>query len=75
MSYHQYTTFLLERFEQVFLNHVPIAKKNHMADALSILSTTITLGENEIPKVRECDQWVIPSYLDLQVDERHHTSV
>jgi len=35
LSYHQYATFLLERFDQVFLNHVP-REENRMADALEL---------------------------------------
>ncbi|XP_049362259.1 uncharacterized protein LOC125826948 [Solanum verrucosum] len=50
LSYHQYATFLLERFDQVFLNHVP-REENCMADALANLATTMALGENETTKV------------------------
>ncbi|XP_049397385.1 uncharacterized protein LOC125861563 [Solanum stenotomum] len=74
LSYHQYATFLLERFDQVFLNHVP-REENRMADALANLATTMSLGENETTKVRVCHRWVIPGRLDLQIDESHHISV
>ncbi|XP_075101323.1 uncharacterized protein LOC142176978 [Nicotiana tabacum] len=46
LPYHQYASGLLERFNQVFLNHVP-REKNRKADALANLATTMALGENE----------------------------
>ncbi|XP_015078299.1 uncharacterized protein LOC107022106 [Solanum pennellii] len=74
LSYHQYASFLLERFDRVFLNHVP-REENRMADALANLATTMALGENETTKVRVCHRWVVPSCLDLQINESHHISV
>ncbi|KAH0661855.1 hypothetical protein KY284_026786 [Solanum tuberosum] len=68
LSYHQYVNFLLERFDQVFLNHVP-------RDALANLATTMALRENETTKVRVCHRWVIPSCLDLQINESHYIYV
>ncbi|KAK4716453.1 hypothetical protein R3W88_014791 [Solanum pinnatisectum] len=73
-SYHQFATFLLERFDQVFLNHVP-REENCMADAFSNLATTMALGENETTKVRICHRWVFPSCLDLKINESHHISI
>ncbi|KAH0761273.1 hypothetical protein KY290_017346 [Solanum tuberosum] len=74
LSYHQYATFLLERFDQVFLNQVP-REENRIADALANLATIMALGENETTKVRVCHRWVIPGCLDLQIDKSHHISV
>ncbi|XP_055830897.1 uncharacterized protein LOC129899927 [Solanum dulcamara] len=37
-SYHQYAVCLLQRFDHVFLNHVP-REESHMADALAKLAT------------------------------------
>nr|XP_016505037.1 PREDICTED: uncharacterized protein LOC107822967 [Nicotiana tabacum] len=56
LPYHQYAYCLLERFGQVFLNHVPREEKR-MADALANLATTMALGENESTKVYSCDVW------------------
>ncbi|XP_070031803.1 uncharacterized protein [Nicotiana tomentosiformis] len=72
--YHQYASWLLKKFDQVFLNHVP-REENHMADALANLATMMALGENESTKVHVCHRWVIPGLLDLQINESHHTSV
>ncbi|XP_019258730.1 PREDICTED: uncharacterized protein LOC109236944 [Nicotiana attenuata] len=74
LTYHQYASGLLEKFDQVFLNHVP-REKNRKADALVNLATTMALGENESTKVYVCHRWVIPILLDLQINESHHTSV
>ncbi|KAK4727398.1 hypothetical protein R3W88_032315 [Solanum pinnatisectum] len=74
LSYHQYVTFLLKRFDQMFLNHVP-REENRMADALANLEITMALGENETTNVCLCHQWVIPGCLDLQINESHHISV
>lgn len=74
IPYHRYTTRLLERFDQLFLNHVP-REENLMADALANLATTMALGENELTKVQVSHRWVIPGCLDLQLDESLHTSV
>ncbi|XP_075074627.1 uncharacterized protein LOC142162205 [Nicotiana tabacum] len=71
---HQYASCLLERFDQVFLNHVP-REENCMDDALANLVTTMALGENESIKVHVCHRWVIPRLLNLQINESHHTSV
>ncbi|XP_019235749.1 PREDICTED: uncharacterized protein LOC109216075 [Nicotiana attenuata] len=60
LPYHQYASGLLEKFDQVFLSHVP-REENRKADALANLATTMALGENEL--------------LDLQIYESHHTSV
>ncbi|XP_070049392.1 uncharacterized protein [Nicotiana tomentosiformis] len=49
LPYHQYASCLLERFNQVFLNHVP-REENHMADASVNLATIMALGENESTK-------------------------
>ncbi|XP_075101806.1 uncharacterized protein LOC142177234 [Nicotiana tabacum] len=72
--YHQYASCLLERFDQVFLNHIP-REESHMADALANLATAMTLRENESTKVHVCHRWVIPRLLDLQINESHHMSV
>ncbi|KAH0639459.1 hypothetical protein KY290_036728 [Solanum tuberosum] len=74
LSYHQYATFLLERFDQVFLNRVP-REENRMANALANLATTMSLRENETTKVRVCHRWVIPDCLDLQINESHRISI
>ncbi|XP_070035112.1 uncharacterized protein [Nicotiana tomentosiformis] len=74
LPYHQYASCLLERFDQVFLNHVP-REENRMADALANLATMMALGENESTKVHMCHRWVIPRLLDLQINESHHTSI
>ncbi|XP_015086920.1 uncharacterized protein LOC107030024 [Solanum pennellii] len=58
LSYHQYSTFLLERFDQIFSNHVPREQKR-MAGALANLATTMALGENETTKVCICHRWVV----------------
>ena len=58
LSYHQYSTFLLKRFDQVFLNHIP-KEENHMANVFANLAITMTLRENETTKVYVCHQWVI----------------
>ncbi|KAH0646568.1 hypothetical protein KY284_034452 [Solanum tuberosum] len=73
LSYHQYASFLLERFDQVFLNHFP-REENRMSDALANLATTMALRENETTKVRVCHRWVIPGCIDLQINESHHIS-
>ncbi|XP_070056190.1 uncharacterized protein [Nicotiana tomentosiformis] len=49
LLYHQYASGLLERFDQVFLNHVP-REENRKADALATLAMTMALGENESTK-------------------------
>ncbi|XP_019263282.1 PREDICTED: uncharacterized protein LOC109241029 [Nicotiana attenuata] len=67
LPYHQYASCLLENFDQVFLNHVP-REKNHEADALANLSTTMALGENASTNVYVCHRWVIPRLLDLQIN-------
>ncbi|XP_019248436.1 PREDICTED: uncharacterized protein LOC109227693 [Nicotiana attenuata] len=72
--YYQYASGLLEKFDQVFLNHVP-REENCKADALAILATMMALGENDSIKVYVCHRWVIPRLLDLQINESHHTSV
>ncbi|XP_009630743.1 uncharacterized protein [Nicotiana tomentosiformis] len=72
--YHQYASGLLERFDQVFLNHVP-KEENCKADTLANLAMTMALGESESTKVYVCYRWVIPRLLDLQINEIHHTSV
>ncbi|XP_070019538.1 uncharacterized protein LOC142180723 [Nicotiana tabacum] len=74
LPYHQYPSCLLERYDQVFLNHVP-REENRKADALANLATTMALGENESTKVYVCHRWVIPRLLDLQINESHHTFV
>nr|XP_009762357.1 PREDICTED: uncharacterized protein LOC104214397 [Nicotiana sylvestris] len=74
LPYHEYASGLLEKFDQVFLNHVP-REENCKADALANLATTMALGENESTKVYVCRRWVIPRLLDLQINEIHHTSV
>ncbi|XP_070041194.1 uncharacterized protein [Nicotiana tomentosiformis] len=74
LPYHQHASSLLERFDQVFLNHVP-REENHKADALDNLATTMALGENESTKVYVCHQWVVPRLLVLQINESHHTFV
>ncbi|XP_019240297.1 PREDICTED: uncharacterized protein LOC109220284 [Nicotiana attenuata] len=74
LPYHEYASGLLEKFDRVFLNHVP-REENRKADALANLATTMVLGENESTKVYVCHRWVIPRLLDLQVNESHHTSV
>ncbi|XP_033514340.1 uncharacterized protein [Nicotiana tomentosiformis] len=74
LPYHQYASCLFERFDHVFLNHVP-REENRMADALAKLATTMALGENESIKVQVCHRWIIPILLDLQINESHHTSV
>ncbi|XP_070032935.1 uncharacterized protein [Nicotiana tomentosiformis] len=74
LPYHQYASCLLERFDQVFLNHVP-TEENLMDDALSNLATTMALGENESTKVHVCHRWVIARLLDLQINKSHHTSI
>ncbi|XP_055800368.1 uncharacterized protein LOC129869777 [Solanum dulcamara] len=48
--HHQYAVYLLERFDQVFLNHVP-REEHRMADALDNLATTMAFGEKESTKV------------------------
>nr|XP_009757669.1 PREDICTED: uncharacterized protein LOC104210465 [Nicotiana sylvestris] len=74
LSYHEYASSLLEKFDRVFLNHV-LREENCKVDALANLAKTMTLGENESTKVYVCHRWVIPRLLDLQVNESHHTSV
>nr|XP_016465496.1 PREDICTED: uncharacterized protein LOC107788332 [Nicotiana tabacum] len=49
LPYHQYASGLLEKFDQVFLNHVS-REENHKVDALANLATTMALGENESTK-------------------------
>ncbi|XP_016481618.1 uncharacterized protein LOC107802597 [Nicotiana tabacum] len=53
LPYHQYASCLLERFDQLLLNHVP-REENSMADALANLGTTMALGENESTKIHVC---------------------
>ncbi|XP_070054184.1 uncharacterized protein [Nicotiana tomentosiformis] len=74
LPYHQYASCLLERFDQVFLNHVP-REENRMADALAYLATTMALGENESTKIHVCHRWVTPRRLDLQINENNYMSV
>ncbi|XP_070056828.1 uncharacterized protein [Nicotiana tomentosiformis] len=71
---HQNDSYLIERFNHVFLNHIP-RENNCMADALANLATTMTLGKNESTKVHVYDRWFIPRLLDLQINEIHHTPV
>ncbi|XP_070028839.1 uncharacterized protein LOC142170422 [Nicotiana tabacum] len=49
LPYYQYASCLLERFDQVFLSHVP-REENCMADALSHLAMTMAPGEKESTK-------------------------
>ncbi|XP_019253383.1 PREDICTED: uncharacterized protein LOC109232155 [Nicotiana attenuata] len=49
LSYHEYASGLLEKFDRVFLNHVP-REEYRKADALANLATTMALGENESTK-------------------------
>ncbi|XP_075104868.1 uncharacterized protein LOC142178948 [Nicotiana tabacum] len=51
LPYHQYAYGLLERFNQVFLNHV-LREENCIADALANLAITMALRENESTKKR-----------------------
>ena len=74
MSYHKYDTFLLERFDKVFLNHVP-REENRIGDALANLAIKMALRKNETTKVYVCYRWVIPSCLDLQINQSHHISI
>ncbi|PHU14001.1 putative pectin methyltransferase QUA2 [Capsicum chinense] len=55
--YHQYTILMLERFDQVFLNHVP-REQNLLADALDNLATILPLEENESTKVQVAGPFV-----------------
>ncbi|XP_016475803.2 uncharacterized protein LOC107797418 [Nicotiana tabacum] len=55
LPYHQYASSLLEKFDQVFLNHFP-REENRKADALANLATTKALGENESTKIRDKEQ-------------------
>ncbi|XP_047263737.1 uncharacterized protein LOC124896244 [Capsicum annuum] len=55
LPYHQYAILLLERFNQVFLNHVP-REENCMADALANLTTTLACGENKSTKLEALDE-------------------
>ncbi|XP_070028936.1 uncharacterized protein [Nicotiana sylvestris] len=74
LPYHQYASGLLERFDQVFLNHIP-REANRRDDALANLAMTMALGENESTKVYVCHQWVIPRLLNLKINGSYHTSV
>ncbi|XP_070008272.1 uncharacterized protein LOC142165127 [Nicotiana tabacum] len=49
LSYHEYASGLLEKFDRVFLNHVP-REENRKVDALANLATTMALAENESTK-------------------------
>ncbi|XP_070026209.1 uncharacterized protein [Nicotiana sylvestris] len=73
-SHHQYASGLLEIFDQMFLNHVP-REENCKANALADLAMMMPLRENKSIKVYVCHRWVIPTLLDLQINESHHTSV
>lgn len=71
LSYHKYDTFLLERFDKVFLNHVP-REENRIGDALANLAIKMALRKNETTKVYQCYRWVIPSFLDVQIIKSHY---
>ncbi|XP_070045771.1 uncharacterized protein [Nicotiana tomentosiformis] len=71
LPHHQYASGLLERFDQVFLNHVP-REENRKPDALANLATMMALGENESTKVYVCYRTRL---IDLQINESHHTPV
>ncbi|XP_019226185.1 PREDICTED: uncharacterized protein LOC109207675 [Nicotiana attenuata] len=75
LPYHQYASGLLERFDQVFLNHIP-REANRRADALANLATTMALGENESTK----EDWrkLLIEYLEhgkLPEDLRQRTDI
>ncbi|XP_070004154.1 uncharacterized protein [Nicotiana sylvestris] len=52
LPFHEYASGLLEKFDRVFLNHVP-REENRKADGLANLATAMALGENESKKLPE----------------------
>ena len=68
IPYHKHALQLLDRLDIVKLEHVPRGA-NKMADALVILTTTLTLGAEEEMTIRVCSLWVVlPDEKDSKED-------
>ncbi|KAM1069500.1 hypothetical protein ACFX2B_001346 [Malus domestica] len=67
-------TQLLQRFEAVTLKHVP-RKENEMADALTNLASSMTLGEDEAVNVPICQRWVIPLVTEMVLSDTNVISI
>ncbi|KAM1353366.1 hypothetical protein ACFX2H_032866 [Malus domestica] len=61
VPYFWLATQLLQRFEVVTLEHVP-RKENQMADALTNLASSMTLGEYEAVDVPVCQRWSMENF-------------
>ena len=74
IPYFQYANHLLEKFETVFLEHVP-REENRMADALANLVTTLALSGDENIDVPVCRQWILPHLPEYKIEGSNVISV
>ena len=58
IPYFQMATRLIEKFDEVSLEHIP-RNENRMADALANFATTLALSEGEKANVPICNRWVL----------------
>ncbi|KAA0040889.1 uncharacterized protein E5676_scaffold46G001430 [Cucumis melo var. makuwa] len=58
-SYFAYARLLMERFDNVMLEHVP-KTKNKRADALANLATTLMMPEDISLNMPLCQRWIMP---------------
>ena len=58
VPYFQYATQLMEKFEQIFLVHIP-RKENQMENALTNLAPSLTLFKDKTVHVPLCHRWVL----------------
>ena len=70
IPHHRHATKLLEKLDNVKLNHVP-RSANKMADALAGLAATLALGAEETMSVPVCNRWVVASDIDEIEDEEY----
>ena len=65
VPYFQYVTQLMDKFEWIFLVHIP-RKENQMADALIDLVASLTVLKDETVHIPLCHKWILPSLPILQ---------
>ena len=73
IPYFQMATRLIEKFDGVYLEHIP-KNKNRMTDALANLATTLALSESEKANVLVCNRWVL-SYMEEYVSVTNAISI
>ena len=74
IPYFQYVAQLMEKFEWIFLVHIP-RKENQMLNVLTNLAVSLTLFKDETIHVPLCHRWVLPPLPILQQEEVNATSI